>query len=170
VSLGEIGVSIAIFGFLAIFAAWVFAVLLSQPFKIFILLILSLVVGTLLVMTAGFLSSQIVSFVFSIEDTQATIAIGVVGSICASLVAILIGLSFGLGDLEEKLDLIATRIGDPSASPSVTAVMLSEADRLQALELFAAKGQVHAIKHIRTVTNCSVEQARATFDAIVPAG
>jgi ribosomal protein L7/L12 len=167
---GEIGAAIAAFVFLAALLAWLFAVVTSQPFKILFLTILCLVIGTAVVMAAGFLSAKVISFIFSINDAQTTIGIGIVGSICASLVAILIVLAAGFVDLEEKLGAISKSLGGAeSAAPNVKIHELSEEDRIETLNQFALHGQIHAIKHIRKVTTCSLPEAKATFEAVLSA-
>jgi ribosomal protein L7/L12 len=163
-NLSEMGATIAAFVFLAALAAGLFAVVSSKPFKILFVTILCLVIGTAVVMVAGFLSAKVISYIFSINDAQTTIGIGIVGSICASLVAISIIMAAGFADLEEKLGAISKSLGEATGgNQSDEKVSLSEEDRLEALDQYAMHGEMAAIKHIRKATGCSLQEAKQAF-------
>lgn len=106
----EIVGTIAALGLIALGAAALWSFFSSKPVKIIAGAVLLLCVGTILVMGSGFIAAYAITGLFSIEGDQNMIAIGVVASLCAALVAVAVAIGMSSMDLEAKLDLIAQQL------------------------------------------------------------
>jgi hypothetical protein len=162
--LGEL----AAFAFLVIIAILVWNFVTSKPVTVIALSALGVTIGSMFVMFCGFFAARIIITLFAIQEPQAVIGIGVVGSICASLLCIAIVGALAGSDINDRLEEINKALGGFESSNS-GACDLSEEQKIQMLEQFALHGRAKAIKYVRSITNCSFTEAEATLNASIKA-